>query len=79
MKIYVYCLKGDPKRFQLAQDIIEWKNGLCIRNRSDKINIIDPVKLELVKQIDVGNGPHGIRTSFNGKLLYVDVTSTNKV
>jgi len=29
--------------------------------------------------IDVGNGPHGIRASSDGKLLYVDVTSTNKV
>jgi DNA-binding beta-propeller fold protein YncE len=46
---------------------------------SDKVNVIDPIKLELVKQIDVGNGPHGIRTNLDGKLLYVDVTSTNKV
>jgi YVTN family beta-propeller protein len=46
---------------------------------SDKVNVIDPVKFELVKQIDVGNGPHDIRTSSNGKLLYVDVTSTNNV
>ena len=35
--------------------------------------------MEFVKQIDVGNGPHGIRTSSDGKLLYLDVTSTNKV
>jgi YVTN family beta-propeller protein len=46
---------------------------------SDKVNVIDPIKLELVKQINVDNGPHGIRSSSDGKLLYVDVTSTNKV
>jgi hypothetical protein len=28
---------------------------------SDKVNVIDLIKLKLVKQIDVGNGPHGIR------------------
>ena len=42
------------------------------------INVIDPIKLELVKQKDVGNGPHDIRTGSDGKLLYVDETSTNK-
>ncbi len=46
---------------------------------SDKVIVIDLIKLELVKQIDVGNGPHGIRTGSDDKLLYVDVTSTNKV
>ena len=44
----------------------------------DKVNVIDPIKLELVKQIDVGNGPHGIRSGSDDKLLYVYVTSTNK-
>jgi DNA-binding beta-propeller fold protein YncE len=44
----------------------------------DKVNVIDPIKLELVKQIDVGNGPHGIRSGSDGKLLYVYVISTNK-
>ena len=43
-----------------------------------KVNVIDLIKLELVKQINVGNGPHGIKTSSDGKLLYVDVTSTNR-
>ena len=45
---------------------------------SDKVNVINLTKLELVKQINVGNGPHGIKTSSDGKLLYVDVTSTNR-
>ena len=35
--------------------------------------------MKLITQVDVGNGPHGIRTNSDGKLLYVDVTSTNKV
>lgn len=46
---------------------------------SDKVNVIDADKQELVKQITVGVGPHGIRTSSNGNYLYVDVTTTNEI
>jgi DNA-binding beta-propeller fold protein YncE len=45
---------------------------------SDKVNVIDEKKQELVKQITIGKGPHGIRASSDGKYLYADVTTTNE-
>ena len=33
----------------------------------------------MIKQIDVGQGPHGIRESEDGSKIYVGVTSTNKI
>jgi len=46
---------------------------------SDKVSVIDVDKLDLLKQITVGKGPHGIRVSSDGKFLFVDVSSANKV
>jgi len=46
---------------------------------SDKVNVIDVPKLEIIKQITVGKWPHGIRTSTDRKLLFVDISSANKI
>ena len=46
---------------------------------ADKVNVIDAESLKLIKQIDVGQGPHGIRASENGSKVYVGVTTTNEV
>ena len=46
---------------------------------SDKINVIDAESLELIKQIDVGQGPHGIRADQGGSKVYVGVTTTNEI
>ena len=35
--------------------------------------------LDLIKQIKVGMGPHGLRTDQNNKNLYVGVTQTNEI
>lgn len=33
----------------------------------------------VVKRIDVGQGPHGVRSSRNGRWIYAAVTGTNKI
>jgi DNA-binding beta-propeller fold protein YncE len=43
------------------------------------VSVIDAGKQELLKQITVGKGPHGIRTSLDGMFLFVDVSTDNKV
>ena len=46
---------------------------------SDKISVIDSESLELIKQITVGAGPHGLRVDSQGNKLYVGVTKTNEI
>ena len=46
---------------------------------SDKVNVIDAESLELIKEIEVGEGPHGIRASVDGSKVYVGVTKTNEI
>ena len=43
------------------------------------VSVIDVKSLDLIKQIKVGMGPHGLRTDQNGKNLYVGVTQTNEI
>ena len=33
----------------------------------------------MINQIDVGQGPHGIRTSIDGSKVFVGVTTTNEI
>ena len=41
--------------------------------------MIDAESLELIKQVDVGQGPHGIRASADGSKIFVGVTTTNEI
>ena len=43
------------------------------------VNVIDTESLELIKQIEVGEGPHGIRASVDDSKFYVGVTKTNEI
>ncbi len=43
------------------------------------LNIIDTRTLERVKQIEVGLGPHGVRTDTDSRYAYVAVTSKNQL
>ena len=43
------------------------------------ISVIDTHSLDVISQIKVGQGPHGIRTSSDGSTLYVAVTQTNEI
>src|SRR5699024_2841521 len=44
-----------------------------------QVYVIDPNTFEVIKRIDVGAGPHGIRASRDGHWIYAPVTSTDKV
>ena len=46
---------------------------------SKMVNVIDAVSLELIKQIEVGEGPHGIRASVDDSKIYMGVTKTNEI
>ena len=41
--------------------------------------VIDTESQKMISQIKVGQGPHGIRTSSDGSILYVAVTQTNEI
>ncbi len=41
--------------------------------------MIDAESLEMIKQIDVGQGPHGVRTSIDGSKIFVGITTTNEI
>ena len=43
------------------------------------VNVIDPQRGERIARIDVGAGPHGLRTDATGRRLYVAVSGTGKV
>ena len=43
------------------------------------VDVIDPATFKVIKQIEVGQGPHGVRASADGRWLYVGVTATDKV
>jgi DNA-binding beta-propeller fold protein YncE len=43
------------------------------------VDVIDPATFKVVKQIDVGQGPHGVRASTDGRWVYATVTATSKV
>lgn len=43
------------------------------------VDVIDPSTYKVIKRIDVGQGPHGVRASTNGRWVYAGVTGTNKV
>ena len=45
----------------------------------DVISVIDTHSFDVISQIKVGQGPHGIRTSSDGSTLYVAVTQTNEI
>ena len=45
----------------------------------DVISVIDTQSLEVISQIKVGKGPHGIRTSSDSSTLYIAVTQTNEI
>jgi YVTN family beta-propeller protein len=44
-----------------------------------EVNVIDSESLELIKQITVGDGPHGLRVDPQGNNLYVGVTKSNEI
>ena len=55
------------------------RESTCQELVRTKINVIDAESLELIKQIDVGQGPHGIRANEEGSKVYVGVTTTNEI
>ena len=46
---------------------------------SNLVNVIDVKSLKLIKTIPVGDGPHGLRTSLDNSILYVEVTRINEI
>ena len=43
------------------------------------VDVIDPATFKVIKRIDVGQGPHGVRASRDGRWAYVGVTGTDKI
>jgi YVTN family beta-propeller protein len=43
------------------------------------VDVIDPHTFNVVKRIDVGQGPHGVRASRDGRWIYAGVTATDKI
>jgi len=43
------------------------------------VTLIDPESLEIVKNVDVGVGPHGVRASRDGRFIYASVTADNQI
>lgn len=43
------------------------------------VHVIDTQKLEMVKKIEVGTGPHGLRTDADSRYTYVAVTTKNQL
>lgn len=43
------------------------------------VDVIDPATFKVIKRIDVGQGPHGVRASADGRWVYTSVTGTNKL
>lgn len=45
----------------------------------DVVDVIDPDSHEVIKKIKVGEGPHGVRASKDGKYIYVGLTGDDQV
>ena len=43
------------------------------------VNVIDAESHERIKQVHVGDGPHGIRASQDGTKVYVGITTSNEI
>ena len=46
---------------------------------ADVVSLIDANTLKVVKNVDVGPGPHGVRASKDGRWLYASVTGANAI
>ncbi|MEJ2652519.1 MAG: YncE family protein [Gammaproteobacteria bacterium] len=46
---------------------------------SDTVDVLSPKTLQLVKKIDVGAGPHGVRSGDDGQWIYSATTGGNRL